>query len=275
MKTTHTIIFKDSSFMKELEDNSVHLIITSPPYGDRKDYNHPDQIGFGQTYKNYLNDLNQIWQECYRVLHSGCKLCIIIGDLFTRTKEFGRYKIIPIHANIITSCEKIGFDLINIIIWQKITRCHPSGGCSLMGSIYYPRNGIVSEDFEYILIFKKLGKQPKVSKEIKEKSKLSLKEWVLYFNGHWNITGDKDNNHPATFPLEIPYRLIRMYSFVGETVLDPFLGSGTTVKAARILLRNSIGYEINKNDYWTVIQEKVGLNQSDLFHQYKWKIIDG
>lgn len=271
MHTNHKIIFGDSRSLDSVEDNSVHLIITSPSYWDRKDYGHENQIGFNQTYEEYIEALNIVWNECYRVLHSGCKMCINIGDLYTRTKDFGRYKLIPIQADIIKSCEKIGYDLINVIIWQKITRCHPTGGCNLMGSVYYPRNGIVKEDFEYILIFKKLGKQPRISKEIKEKSRITLKEWTTYFSGHWYIQGTKNIEHPATFPYEIPKRLVKMYSFVGETILDPFLGSGTTSLASRNLKRNSIGYEINQEKYWPVIKEKVGVYQPSLFETYNCK----
>ncbi len=268
MKTEHTIYFQDSRDLSTIPDNSVHLIITSPPYWDRKDYGHENQIGYNQSYEEYLNAIESVLFECYRVLHPGCKICINIGDYYCSTKDYGRYKIKAIESNIIFAGENIGFDLVSRIIWQKICRCNPSGGCNLMGSIYYPRNGIVKLDFEHILIFKKLGKGPKVSKEIKEQSKLTLEEWTKYFNGHWNIPGSKNSDHPASFPLEIPKRLIKMYSFAGETVFDPFLGSGTTSLAALLLNRNSIGFEINKKDYWPVIKKNFGL----YFYDKNYKI---
>ena len=127
-----------------------------------------------------------------------------------------------------------------------------------MGSIYYPRNGIVKLDFEHILIFKKLGKAPKISKEMKAQSKLTLDEWKTYFSGHWTFPGTRNKDHPASFPLELPLRLIQMYCFVGETVFDPFVGSGMTNLAARLLNRNSIACEINKKDYWPVIKKNFG-----------------
>ena len=250
--------------MKELNDESVHLIVTSPPYWQLKDYGNNNQIGFNDTYEEYINNLNLVWHECRRVLYSGCRLCINIGDQFARSVYYGRHKIIPIHQEIIRFCESDGFDYMGAIIWQKITNCHTTGGATIMGSFPYPRNGIIKIDYEYILVFKKYGKAPTVSHEIKEQSKLSLEEWNQYFTGHWNFSGIRQNKHLAMFPEELPKRLIKMFSFVGDTVLDPFLGSGTTTLMARNLNRNSIGYEINE-DYLSVIQEKLGLNEQTIF----------
>jgi len=131
------------------------------------------------------------------------------------------------------------------IIWQKVTTCNTTGGATIMGSFPYPRNGIVKLDYEFILLFKKLGNPPKVSKQIKEQSKLSKDEWNQYFYGHWNFSGEKQSQHLASFPEELPTRLIKMFSFVGDTVLDPFLGSGTTSVAALKLSRSPVGYEID------------------------------
>jgi site-specific DNA-methyltransferase (adenine-specific) len=141
-----------------------------------------------------------------------------------------------------------------------------------MGSYPYPRNGIIKLDYEFILIFKKYGNPPKVSKEIKEKSKLTDEEWNLYFTGHWNFPGEKQDKHLAMFPEELPRRLIKMFSFVGEIVLDPFLGSGTTSLAAKNLNRNSIGYEINE-DFLPIIKEKLGINQNIHFQEATFEII--
>ncbi len=238
--------------MKELTNESVHLVVTSPPYWQLKDYGHKEQIGYNDTYEDYINNLNLVWSECYRVLHKGCRLCINIGDQFARSVYYGRYKIIPIRTEIIKFCETIGFDYMGAIIWQKVTTCNTTGGATVMGSFPYPRSGILKIDYEFILIFKKLGNPPKVSKEIKERSKLSQKEWNEYFSGHWNFTGEKQNRHLAMFPEELPRRLIKIFSFVGDTVLDPFLGSGTTCVAALKLDRNSIGYEINEGYLETI-----------------------
>ncbi|MBI5747490.1 MAG: thermonuclease family protein [Nitrospinae bacterium] len=247
--------------MEELKDESIHLAITSPPYWQLKDYGNGSQIGFNDSYEDYINNLNLVWKECYRVLHKGCRLCINIGDQFARSVYYGRYKVIPIREEIIKFCETIGFDYMGAIIWQKVTTCNTTGGATIMGSFPYPRNGIIKLDYEFILIFKKLGEPPKVSKEVKEKSKLTTKEWNEYFYGHWNFSGERQNKHLAMFPEELPKRLIKMFSFSGDTVLDPFLGSGTTCLAAKKLERNSVGYETNK-DFLPVIKEKLGVNLS-------------
>ncbi|MCX7610130.1 MAG: DNA methyltransferase, partial [Ignavibacterium sp.] len=263
MKTHHKIIIGDSRKMTELPDNSVHLIITSPPYWQLKDYGSENQIGFNDSYENYINNLNLVWKECYRVLFNGCRLCVNIGDQFARSVYYGRYKVIPIREEVIKFCENIGFDYMGAIIWQKVTTSNTTGGGVQMGSYPYPRNGILKLDYEFILIFKKLGESPKPTKEQKELSKLSADEWNTYFAGHWNFPGVKQDGHIAMFPEELPKRLIKMFSFVGETVLDPFAGSGTTLLAAKNLGRNSIGYEIN-SDFIPIIKEKLEVYQQDI-----------
>lgn len=273
MKTCHKIIIGDSRWMKEIPDESVHLVITSPPYWQLKDYGNGQQIGFNDTYEEYINNLNLVWNECQRVLHKGCRLCINIGDQFARSVYYGRYKVIPIRTEIIKFCESAGFDYMGAIIWQKVTTCHTTGGATVMGSYPYPRNGIIKIDYEFILIFKKYGTPPKVSKEIKEKSRLTEEEWNQYFTGHWNFPGEKQDEHLAMFPEELPKRLIKMFSFIGDTVLDPFLGSGTTSLAAKNLNRNSIGYEINEA-FLPIIKEKLGLKQSGLFEDIEFEIIE-
>jgi len=272
MKTWHKIIIGDSRQMKEVPDESVHLIITSPPYWQLKDYGDERQIGFHDSYEEYINNLNLVWNECHRVLHKGCRLCINIGDQFARSIYYGRYKIIPIRTEIIKFCESAGFDYMGAIIWQKVTTCHTTGGATVMGSYPYPRSGIVKLDYEFILIFKKYGNPPKVSKEVKEKSKLTEEEWSQYFTGHWNFPGEKQDKHLAMFPEELPRRLIKMFSFIEDTVLDPFLGSGTTSLAAKNLGRNSIGYEINE-EFLPLIKDKLGLKQGDLFKDAAFEFI--
>jgi site-specific DNA-methyltransferase (adenine-specific) len=272
MKTNHKIIIGDSRWMKEIPDESVHLVITSPPYWQLKDYGNGGQIGFNDSYEEYINNLNLVWKECDRLLHQGCRLGINIGDQFARSVYYGRYKVIPIRTEIIKFCETIGFDYMGAIIWQKVTTCNTTGGATIMGSFPYPRNGIIKLDYEFILVFKKYGTGPTASKEVKEKSKLSIEEWNQYFAGHWNFGGEKQDQHLAMFPEELPKRLIKMFSFVGDTVLDPFLGSGTTSLAARNLERNSIGYEINA-DSLPIIKEKIGIKQAQLFQNSSFEIL--
>jgi DNA modification methylase len=261
--TKHTIINGDSRQMNLLHDESVHLIVTSPPYWQLKDYGTEDQIGYNDSYESYINNLNLVWHECHRVLHSGCRLCINIGDQFARSVYYGRYKVIPIRTEIIKFCEIIGFDYMGAIIWQKATTTNTTGGAVIMGSFPYPRNGIVKIDYEFILIFKKQGTAPKPSQEQKERSALSKEEWNKCFAGHWNFAGAKQDGHLAMFPEELPVRLIKMFSFVNETVLDPFLGSGTTSLVAKKMMRNSVGYEIN-NEFIEIIKQKLNTYQSDL-----------
>lgn len=257
--TQHVIINGDSRKMNDLQDKSIHLIITSPPYWQLKDYGVENQIGFNDTYEQYVNNLNLVWKECHRVLHDGCRLCVNIGDQFARSVYYGRYKVIPIHSEIIRFCENIGFDFMGQIIWQKATTMNTTGGGAVMGSFPYPRNGIVKLDFEYILIFKKHGNAPKPTAEQKAQSAMTNEEWNTYFSGHWLFNGVKQDKHLAMFPEELPKRLIKMFSFPQETILDPFMGSGTTASVARMLGRNSVGYEINP-DYIPIIKERIGSN---------------
>lgn len=263
MTTQHKIINGDSRFMAELPDNSVHLALTSPPYWQLKDYGSDNQIGFHESYESYINNLNLVWKECYRTLHNGCRLCVNIGDQFARAVYYGRYKVIPIREEIIKFCENIGFDYMGAIIWQKVTTSNTTGGGVQMGSYPYPRNGILKLDYEFILVFKKLGDAPKPTKENKELSKMTAGEWNTFFAGHWNFAGARQDNHIAMFPEELPKRLIKMFAFVGDTVLDPFAGSGTTNLAAKNLERNSVGYEIN-SEFIPVIKQKLQANQKDI-----------
>ncbi len=167
MITNHKIIIGDSREMAEVDEKSVHLIITSPPYWQLKDYGSADQIGFNDSYEDYINNLNLVWAECYRVLQDGCRLCINIGDQFARSVYYGRYKVIPIRTEIIKFCETLGFDYMGAIIWQKPTTMNTTGGATVMGSFPYPRNGIIKIDYEFIFFFKKPGDSQKYLKKLK------------------------------------------------------------------------------------------------------------
>jgi site-specific DNA-methyltransferase (adenine-specific) len=157
------------------------------------------------------------------------------------------------------------------IIWQKVTTMNTTGGASIMGSFPYPRNGIVKLDYEKILLFKKQGNAPKPTAEQKENAKMTNEEWNIFFNGHWNFPGVKQDKHLAMFPEELPNRLIKMFSFPNEIVLDPFLGSGTTSKVAKRLNRNSVGYEIN-SDFIPIIKSRI--DEGDFFSNHKINIIE-
>ena len=193
------IIIGDSRKMVEVDDESIDLVVTSPPYWHIKDYDVDGQIGYRQSLHEYLKSLYVVWSECFRVLKGGTRLCINIGDQFLRSIIYGRYKIAPLHSEFIVQCEKIGFDYMGSIIWQKKTTMNTTGGASVMGSYLYPPNGLIEIDYEFILIFKKIGQKP-VSKEAKEKSKLTKEEWKEYFSGHWNFNGERQAWHEAMFP---------------------------------------------------------------------------
>ena len=267
MITFHKIITGDSRQMNLLADSSVHLVVTSPPYWQLKDYGAEEQIGYHDNYEDYINNLNLVWKECHRVLHPGCRLCINIGDQFARSVYYGRYKVIPIRTEIIKFCETIGFDYMGAVIWQKVTTTNTTGGATIMGSFPHPRNGILKIDYEFILLFKKQGKAPKPSPVQKERSAMTKEEWNSYFSGHWNFAGARQDGHIAMFPEELPARLIKMFSFVGDTVLDPFLGSGTTSVAAKNLERNSTGYEIN-SAFLPIIREKLGAENEQAVFEF-------
>lgn len=256
------IYCKDARNMKELKDESVHLIITSPPYFNLKDYNekdnHKNQIGSFKDYSKYIESLNLVWKECIRVLGPDGKLCINIMPIFLSGEKtpFNR----RVTKTVIQDIERFmdstkDMYLHSLYIWdkRKIVRF------SSFGSYPYPTNLFSTFPFEWIIVFAKKGKRKPIDKKLKEKSKLTTKEWQEWaVNSIWEMQPAKAKHigHPAPFPEELPYRLIKMYSFVGDTVLDPFLGSGTTAVVAKRLKRNAVAYEINP-DYIKLTKKRL------------------
>ena len=270
--TVHRIYFKDSRSMKDVNDEEVHLVVTSPPYWNIKDYGNQNQIGYRDELVEYFEKLGEVWSECIRVLKPGCRLCINIGDQYVRAVGKTPYQIIPLHAYLVNSimenhAEQIVY--LGSIIWNKISNTKTSGGASVMGSYGYPRNGYVSYNYEYIAIFKKKGQSPKPQPEIKEKAqRIDLQEWRDLFTGIWNFRGARQVGGIAIFPDILPSRLMRMFTYEGDTVLDPFLGSGTTTRVAYELGRNSIGYEIGFKsekieDTREAIKNKIHFNETN------------
>jgi DNA modification methylase len=259
-----------SENMDGIEDDSVDLVVTSPPYGTVKDYGYKDQIGFGSSFFEYYTRMRKVIEECKRVSKFGARIIINIGDQYMRKGEYSkRYRIEPIAYKITSICDDIGLEFLGDIIWKKISNTSTSGGCSFMGSIFYPRKGMVTYDYEHILIFRNVsGKKQEINKGLKEYSKISIEEWKKWFVGHWNISPARQDKHCAMFPEEIPYRIIRMFSIVGDTVLDPFAGSGTTLKVAKSLLRKSIGFEMNP-DFVDLIRDKVSEATPFLFFDHQ------
>lgn len=255
--TTHHLVIGDSRRMAAVDDAAIDFVVTSPPYWSIKDYGHEAQIGHEQSYLEYLDDLQQVMGECLRVLRPGCRMAINIGDQYLRASEHGRYRVQPIAADLTLRGQQLGFDFMGSIIWRKISTTNTTGGGALMGSIYLPRDGHITYEHEYILLFRKQGKWRKPSAEVCEQSLLTKEQRSSWFRGVWDdIHPERQKGHSAMFPVALPERLIRMYSFWGETVLDPFLGSGTTSLAAAQAGRNSVGYEIN-DDFLPVIRRKL------------------
>lgn len=243
----------------ELEAPKIHLVVTSPPYHTLFDYGGDDgQIGFGQRYEDFLQSLNTIWDCCFSLLEPGCKICIVVGDVFVRGADGKPYFVRPLQADIVRQLDKLGFRTLGNIIWNKMTNTKTSGGGVWMGSVYHPRNGMVTYEHEYIIIAQKPGKSPRPSPDAKEKSRMTKEQRSEWFRGLWRVSGRKQNDgHPAAYPPEIPSRLIRMFSFHGERVLDPFLGTGTTLEAAELHGRSCLGIELNE-DFLPLIQKAAG-----------------
>ena len=246
--TTHRLIQGDNRSLPFLPDGSVHLVVTSPPYWSLKRYNeNPAQMGHIVDYEKFLAELTKIWKEAYRVLVPGGRLVCVVGDVCLSRKEYGRHLVMPLHADIAVICRKIGFDNLNPIIWHKISNAtfEANNGTKFLGKPYEP-NAIVKNDIEFILMQRKPGGYRKPTEEQRKLSMIAKNDFAEWFRQFWTITGASTRLHPAPFPYELAYRLVRMFSFWGDTVLDPFCGTGTTMLAAMKNERNSIGIEIDE-----------------------------
>lgn len=271
IECNHKIFFTDAINVKKLKERSVNLIVTSPPYGTLKNYENRLQLGYNDSYAEYLKKLCEIFTECIRVLAPQGNICINIGNQFIRSSDSPKnsFEIIPIYEYIVNFLyEKFNKDLsyIGTINWKKVTTSNTSGGGKVMGSYLYPASGIFFTNREFIIIFRKQGKRD-VDENMKKLSRISREEWKLYFDDTWNFPGERQDIHGAVFPEELPKRLIKMFSFVGDTVLDPFIGTGTTSLACSKLARNSIGYEIgfgkdNEIDFKKIIKDKIELHET-------------
>jgi DNA modification methylase len=246
-KTTHRLINGDARDLSFLGDDSIHLVVTSPPYWNLKRYNdNPDQLGHIQDYEAFLFELEKVWRHVYRVLVPGGRLVCVVGDVCVARRNFGRHLVFPLHSDISVICRRIGFDNLNPIIWHKIANAsyEVENGSKFLGKPYEP-NAIVKNDIEFILMQRKPGGYRKPTIKQREESRIGKEDFDRWFQQIWNITGASTKQHPAPFPMELATRLVRMFSFTGDTVLDPFCGSGTTMIAAFRTGRNSIGIEID------------------------------
>lgn len=247
--TEHTLRLTDARALWPLSTNSVHLVLTSPPYWTLKKYREREgQLGAIQDYDSFLAELDKVWQQCFRVLVPGARLICVVGDVcLSRRKNAGRHTVVPLHASIQEHCRRIGFDNLAPIIWHKIANAvyEVADGSSFLGKPYEP-NAVIKNDIEFILMQRKPGGYRKPSIPTRVLSIISNDNHKKWFQQIWTgLTGASTRNHPAPFPLELAERLIRMFSFVGDTVLDPFSGTGTTSLAAASWGRNSVGYEID------------------------------
>jgi DNA modification methylase len=247
-ESLHRLIQADARNLSFLPDSSVHLAVTSPPYWTLKRYNEgANQLGHVANYEEFLDDLDKVWKEIYRLLVPGGRLVCVVGDVcLSRRNNEGRHTVVPLHADICVMCRKIGFDNLNPIIWHKIANAsyEVSNGSTFLGKPYEP-NAIIKNDIEFILMQRKSGGYRKPTEEQRRFSMIAKEDFSQWFQQFWNITGASTKEHPAPFPLELAHRLVRMFSFHGDTVLDPFCGTGTTMLAALKTGRNSIGVDID------------------------------
>lgn len=241
----------------ELGEDSVDLVLTSPPYWTLKKYNDNEaQLGEVENYDEFLDELDEVWQRAYDALVPGGRMVIVVGDVNVSRKAFGRHLVFPLHASIQERCRAIGFDNLAPIIWYKIANGqYEMGPGGFYGKPYEP-NGVIKNDIEYILFQRKPGGYRKPELATRLMSILSAEEHGEWFQQIWRIGGASTRKHPAPYPMTLAERLIRMFSFVGDTVFDPFLGTGTTSAAAAGCARNSVGCEIDP-DYFEICLRRV------------------
>nr|MBC8359860.1 site-specific DNA-methyltransferase [Candidatus Desulfatibia profunda] len=270
IETYQRLINGDARDLSFLENESIHLAVTSPPYWNLKCYNeNPDQLGHIDNYEAFLTELEKVWREIFRILVPGGRLVCVVGDVCVSRRKFGRHLVFPLHADICVLCRKIGFDNLNPIVWHKISNAtfEVANGSKFLGKPYEP-NAIIKNDMEFILMQRKPGGYRKPTQEQRNLSKIDKKDFDSWFRQIWNIPGASTKNHPAPFPLELASRLVRMFSFTGDTVLDPFCGSGTTMVAALKYGRNSIGIEIDP-EYCHMAARYLKRESSNLFMRTK------
>lgn len=268
--TTHRLIQGDTRSLAFIPDESVHLVVTSPPSLTLKRYNeNPAQLGHIKDYELFLHELSKVWKEVFRVLVPGGRLVCVVGDVCLSRREHGRHLVVPLHADIAVICRKIGFDNLNPIIWHKISNAtfEANNGTKFLGKPYEP-NAIIKNDIEFIMMQRKPGGYRRPTEEQRRLSMIDKDDFNEWFRQFWTITGASTRNHPAPFPFELAYRLVRMFSFWGDTVLDPFCGTGTAMLAAMKCGRDSIGIEIDEA-YCRTALNRLKAEGNDLFEKVR------
>jgi modification methylase len=269
--TSHTLHLGDARNLEWIPDGSIHLVVTSPPYWTLKKYHdHTGQLGAVEDYDAFMDELDKVWSHCSRVLVPGGRIVCVVGDVcLARRRNHGRHMVVPLHADIVVRCRRIGLDYLTPILWHKIASANyeVENGSSFLGKPYEP-NAIIKNDLEYLLMLRKPGGYRKPTEQQRLLSKLSKEEHAKWFRSFWaDIPGTSTRDHPAPFPVELAYRLIRMFSFVGDTVLDPFAGTCSTIVAAIKATRNSIANELDP-EYFRLGMARVkreAYNVADLF----------
>jgi DNA modification methylase len=266
LKTHHDLRIGDARDMADVGDESVHLVVTSPPYWTLKKYNdRAGQLGDVRDFDKFLDELDKVWRHCYRALVEGGRMVVVVGDVCQARRKAGRHFVAPLHAAIQERCRAIGFDNLAPIIWYKIANVKPEvdNGSSFLGKPYEP-NAVIKNDIEYILMQRKPGGYRKPSAATRILSVISEENHRKWFQQIWQLPGASTRAHPAPFPLELAERLVRMFSFVGDAVLDPFMGTGTTNVAAARWGRNSVGVEVDEK-YYELACERFNKETAGLF----------
>ncbi|HLW79857.1 MAG TPA: site-specific DNA-methyltransferase [Terriglobia bacterium] len=271
----HVIRHGDARELDWIPSESVHLVVTSPPYWTLKEYPlHEGQLGLIADYDAFHDELEKVWRHCLRVLVPGGRLVCVVGDVCLSRRRHGRHMVMPMHADIVVRARKLGFDNLTPIFWYKIANANyeVENGSSFLGKPYEP-NAIIKNDVEFILMLRKAGGYRQPTEEQREASKLSKEEYQEWFQQVWNgLMGESTKHHPAPYPEELAYRLVRMFSFVGDTVLDPFMGTGSTLLAAARCGRNSIGVEVEPA-YVKMSRERLERELDSLFDHDRPTII--
>jgi site-specific DNA-methyltransferase (adenine-specific) len=247
-ENSHRLYLGDARSLDMIADRSVHLIVTSPPYGSLKEYPDRDgQLGNMESYEEFLDELDNVWSECFRVLVPGGRVCAVVGDVCLSRRKAGRHYVLPLASDIQVRARRLGLDVLTPVIWLKVANItlEASRSSRFLGKPYLP-GGVIKNDRETIVMLRKPGGYRKPTPEMEDASRIAKDDYFRWFSPIWsNVTGASTRDHPAPYPPEIPRRLIAMYSFVGDTVVDPFSGTGTTALAAAELGRNSISVEID------------------------------
>ena len=260
--TKHLVTEGDARDLSFIKSNSVHLFCTSPPYGSLKAYpDQPGQLGNIPSYDEFLTQMEIVLEECLRTLVSGGRVACVVGDVCISRRQGGRHHVLPLSADLQVRARKLGFDCLTPIRWMKVAniKLEASRSSRFLGKPNLP-NGIVKNDIEHILFFRKPGYR-KPTAEMEEQSFIPTDEYQKLFAPIWtDVRGQLRKSHPAPFPLEIPRRLIRMFSFAGDTIIDPFAGTGTTALAALEACRNSVSIDIEPT-YLDLIEKR--LNEAE------------